>query len=105
MNTHLGNLDSDLTMTLRALRANLGGDQSVLTWLREDYKAKRAILVGRGYATSEELDRLAALKADRIHGAIDPTIHAISPIVKGLRLHSGLGLVQADFEANDPTLE
>ena len=104
MNSHLNNLDSDLAFTLRNLRRNLGGDHSVLAWLREDYKAKRALLVERGYGTVESLDEEAARYAASAHGAIDPATHAISPIVKGLRLHSGLGLAQAEHEASDTSL-
>ena len=105
MNTNLTNLDSDLTFTLRNLRRSLGADAEVLKWLREDYRAKRAILVGRGYATKEQLDQLAKAKADSIHGVADPAIHAISQLVTALRYHSGLGGVQADFEASDTRLQ
>lgn len=95
-------MDNDLTITLRTLRSNLGSDQHVLAWLREAYRVKRNLLAGRGYASPSELDHMAAERADEIHGEAG---HEISPLIKGLRLYSGMGFVQANFEAYDPNLE
>ena len=62
---------------------------------------ERDLLISRGYSSSSGLDRMAAERADEIHGLISDS----SPLIKGLRLFSGLELVQANFEAYDPNLE
>lgn len=100
MNDLANRIDADLSFSLRNLRRNLGDDDAVLAYLRNDYRQLRAMMVARGYATAQQLDTQAEFSARLAHGA--PRTGTV--LERGLRLHSGLGLVQGELEYADPAL-